>query len=169
MLQNIADRRGWHKFISMQNYVNLLYREEEREMIPYCNYTNVHLLPWSPIARGRLARPYDSEKSNPNVTHREANDPWTAYLNMKGDGEKAVTDRVEELAKKKGVSMAIVAIVWCLTKKNMSPILGLGSKERIDEAVEAVKWAGKGLLTAEDCKYLEECYQPKAPDGGLEV
>lgn len=67
-LQNIAERRGWHKFISMQNYYNLIYREEEREMIPYCNHTGVGLLPWSPVARGALTRPYndrgDREKTD---------------------------------------------------------------------------------------------------------
>ena len=63
MLQNIAEKNGWHKFISMQNYYNLIYREEENEMIPYCKYTGVGLIPWSPIARGVLARPYDSRES----------------------------------------------------------------------------------------------------------
>ena len=71
MLQNIAEKHGWHKFISMQDYYNLIYREEENEMIPYCNYTGVGLLPWSPIARGALARPWDGRDS-----HREQHDNY---------------------------------------------------------------------------------------------
>ena len=164
-LQNIADRNGWHKFVSMQNYHNLLYREEEREMIPYCKYTGVHLIPWSPIARGRLTRPYDSERLDPDSkTTREDTDPWTKILNYKSEGDKAVTDRVEEMAKKKGVSMAMVAMVWSLMK-GVSPIVGLSSVERIDQAVEAVRQAGKGLLTKEDMTFLEELYRPKPVEG----
>ena len=70
-LQNIADRRGWHKFISMQNYYNLIYREEENEMIPYCNHIGVGLIPWSPVARGALTRPWhDREDSLREKTDR---------------------------------------------------------------------------------------------------
>lgn len=157
-LQNIADKHGWHKFISMQNYYNLIYREEEREMIPYCNDTGVGLIPWSPIARGALARPFDSRS-----TLRETTDPIIASLvrGRESEIDKLIVGRVQELAAKKGVSMARVAIAWAL-KKGTSPIVGLNSKERIDDAVETVKWLSEGGLTEEDSRYLEEGYAPKS-------
>lgn len=153
-LQNIAERNGWHKFISMQNYHNLIAREEEREMIPYCVDTGVGIIPWSPMARGVLARPWGSRS-----TTREATDGALKMLirSRETETDKAVVDRVEELAKKKGVSMAQVAIAWSLQNPNENPILGLNSKERIDEAVGAIKVK----LTPEEAKYLEEPYLPK--------
>ncbi|KIV97775.1 versiconal hemiacetal acetate reductase [Exophiala mesophila] len=157
-LQNIADRHGWHKFISMQNYYNLIYREEENEMIPYCNHTGVGLVPWSPVARGALTRPYNSRD-----TTREKTDAFLNFLvrsrNDKVDEE--IINRVEEVSKKIGKSMAQVAIAWALSKKDVTPIVGLGSKERIDEAVEAIKVK----LSEEDIKYLEEPYMPKKRQG----
>lgn len=153
-LQNIAERNGWHKFISMQNYHNLIAREEEREMIPYCVDTGVGVIPWSPMARGVLARPWGSRS-----TTREATDGALKMLirSRETETDKAIVDRVEELAKKKGVSMAQVAIAWSLQNPNENPILGLNSKERIDEAVGAIKVK----LTPEEAKYLEEPYLPK--------
>ncbi|KFY07074.1 hypothetical protein V492_07472 [Pseudogymnoascus sp. VKM F-4246] len=150
-LQNIAEKNGWHKFISMQNYYNLIYREEEREMIPYCKDTGVGLIPWSPMARGALARPYDSRS-----TVREGSDQiLNGIVRKESETDKVVVGRVQEVAEKLGVSMARVAIAWSL-QKGTNPIVGLSSKERIDEAVEAVKWQSGGGLTAEDCKYLED-------------
>ena len=157
-LQNIADRHGWHKFISMQNYYNLIYREEENEMIPYCNHTGVGLVPWSPVARGALTRPYNSRD-----TTREKTDAALNFLvrsrNDKVDEE--IINRVEEVSKKIGKSMAQVAIAWALSKKDVTPIVGLGTKARIDEAVEAIKIK----LSEEDIKYLEEPYMPKKRQG----
>lgn len=156
-LQNIADKNGWHKFISMQNYYNLLYREEEREMIPYCKDTGVGLIPWSPMARGALTRPYDSRS-----TVREGSDQvLKGVVRKESETDKAVVGRVQEVAEKLGVSMARVAIAWSL-EKGVNPIVGLSSKERIDEAVDAVKWHSGGGLSKEDCKYLEDGYAPKA-------
>ncbi|KAF7957523.1 hypothetical protein EAE96_003100 [Botrytis aclada] len=161
-LQNIAEKKGWHKFISMQNYYNLLYREEEREMIPYCRDVGVGLIPWSPIARGALARPF-----NDRGTKRENSDMMLKALIRSKETEidKTVIDRVEEIAKKNGVSMATIAIAWCLNKDSVNPIIGLSSKERIEQAVEAVKFASSGKLTAEDIAYLEEGYAPKVVQG----
>lgn len=154
-LQNIAARNGWHQFISMQNYHNLIAREEEREMIPYCRDTGVGLIPWSPMARGVLTRPWGSRS-----TVREATDGALKFLirSRETESDKAIVDRVEEIAKKKGVSMAQVAIAWSLSHPNENPILGLNSKERIDEAVAGTKVK----LTDEEIKYLEEPYIPKA-------
>ncbi|KAI2730637.1 hypothetical protein DTO027I6_393 [Penicillium roqueforti] len=154
-LQNIAERNGWHKFISMQNFHNLLFREEEREMIPYCRDSGVGIIPWSPIARGALARPWGSRS-----TVRENTDGALKMVvrSRESEADKAIIDRVEELAKKKGVSMAQIAIAWSLTHPSENPILGLHSVERIDEAVAAIKVR----LSPEEIKYLEEPYVPKA-------
>ncbi|KAI3623612.1 hypothetical protein GLX27_001720 [Malassezia furfur] len=157
-LQYIAEKHGWHKFISMQNYYNLLYREEEREMIPYCQATGVGLVPWSPIARGVLTRPWDDRSSK-----RQQNDAMLAYLIRSNETEvdKAIVDRVEELSKKKGVPMAQVAIAWCVSKKGVNPIVGLSKPERIEEAVGALK----AQLSDEEVAYLEEPYRPKRVQG----
>ncbi|CAG7937247.1 unnamed protein product [Penicillium salamii] len=154
-LQNIAQRNGWHKFIAMQNFHNLIFREEERETIPYCQDSGVGVIPWSPIARGALARPWGSRG-----TVRENSDGALKMFvrSRESDADKAIIDRVEEIAKKKGVSMAQVSIAWSLTHTGVNPIVGLHSVERIDEAVAATKVQ----LTEEEIKYLEEPYVPKA-------
>lgn len=156
-LQNIADKNGWHKFISMQNYYNLIYREEECEMIPYCQDTGVGLIPWSPIARGVLTRPW-----NDRSTKRAETDKVQSVLfrNRDEDNNKKIVDRVEEVAKKNNVSMACIATAWTI-KKGVCPIIGLNSKERIEEAVQNVHFK----LSDEDEKYLEELYLPKARQG----
>ncbi|KAK8165365.1 NADP-dependent oxidoreductase domain-containing protein [Phyllosticta citrichinensis] len=153
MMQNIAARNGWHQFISMQNYYNLLYREEEREMIPYCKATGVGLIPWSPIARGVLARPWDSRG-----TTREQTDNFLKALirSRENEVDKTIIDRVEEIAKKRGVSMTAVATAWVIAK-GVSPIIGLSSKERIEEAVKNSNFK----LQDDDFAYLEEPYLPK--------
>ncbi|KAF4629166.1 hypothetical protein G7Y89_g8981 [Cudoniella acicularis] len=161
-LQNIADKHGWHKFVSMQNYYNLIYREEEREMIPYCLDTGVGLIPWSPIARGALSRPYTDRS-----TTREKSDVTLANMvrGKETEIDKFVIGRVEELSKKYGVSMATIATAWCLSKPKVNPIIGLSSKERIDQAVQSVHFAASGKLTKEDVAYLEEGYAPKERQG----
>ena len=147
-----------HKFISMQNWYNLLYREEEREMIPYCRSAGVGCIPWSPISRGVLARPWGER-----VTQREKSDNFLKNLirSRENEVDKAIVDRLEEVAKKHGVGMALVATAWCLKQTGVNPILGLSSKERIDQAVEAVKFE----LSDEDARYLEEPYMPKKVAG----
>jgi aryl-alcohol dehydrogenase-like predicted oxidoreductase len=154
-LQNIAARNGWHQFISMQNYHNLIAREEEREMIPYCLDSGVGIIPWSPMARGVLARPWGSRS-----TVRENTDGALKVLvrGRETESDKAIVDRVEELAGKKGVSMAQIAIAWSLSHPNECPILGLSSTKRIDEAVASLKVK----LSPEEIQYLEEPYVPKA-------
>jgi aryl-alcohol dehydrogenase-like predicted oxidoreductase len=156
MMQNIADKRGWHRFISMQNYFNLIYREEEREMIPYCKATGVGIIPWSPVARGVLARPWGSGASK-----REETDAYLAALiSRDNEADKSIVDRVEEVAKKRGEPMATIAMAWVL-RKGANPVVGLGSKERIDQAVKAM-----GLVLSEDeTRYLEEPYLPKNVTG----
>lgn len=141
----------------MQNYHNLLYREEEREMLPYCFDTGVGVIPWSPVARGALTRPWGSRD-----TKREKTDKFLHNLirSRENEVDKAIIDRTEEVAKKKGVSMAAVATAWSL-HKGCNPIIGLSSKQRIEESVENVKVK----LTEEEVKYLEEPYLPKPTTG----
>ena len=152
-LQWIAKTNGWHEFISMQNFHNLLYREEEREMIPYCRATGVGTIPWSPIARGVLCRPW-----NERSTVRERSDGTLKRLirSKENEVDKAIVDRVEEVAKKHGVSMTCIATAWSI-KQGDCPIIGLSSKERIEEAVKNSQFE----LSDEDAAYLEEVYMPK--------
>ena len=155
-LQNLAEKHGWHKFISMQNFYNLLYREEEREMIPYCHDTGVGLVPWFPLASGLLTRPLGEMN-----TERAQTDKVSAAFQGTSEADKTIIKRLEEVAKNKGVSMAQVALAWLLSKKDVSPIVGLSKKHRIDEAVSAVKIQ----LTGDEIKYLEEPYVPRPVRG----
>jgi len=157
-LQNIAEKHGWHKFVSMQNYYNLLYREEEREMIPYCKANGIGLIPWSPVARGVLTRPW-GERS----TQREKTDNFlkAQIRGRETEVDQRIVERLEEVAKRRGCSMAQAATAWCLSKGGVNPIIGLSKKERIDEAVQSIKVK----LEEDDIDYLEEAYLPKVVYG----
>ncbi|KAB8213520.1 NADP-dependent oxidoreductase domain-containing protein [Aspergillus novoparasiticus] len=152
-LQYIAEKNGWHKFISMQNYHNLLYREEEREMIPFCRDSGVGILPWSPLARGVLAHPWTERD-----TKREQTDKLLTSLVRRREttSDGIIVSRVQEIAKKRGVKMSTIALAWSL-RQGMCPITGLGSIARIDEAVQAVAFQ----LSDDEAAYLEEPYTPK--------
>ena len=177
-LQNIAKSHGWAQFISMQNYYNLIYREEEQEMIPYCRDAGVGLIPvckylypryapsvrvtatnlpqWSPIARGVLARPWNA------TSDRTPKDPFQKLLiDRENKADEAVVNEIEAIAKERGVPMAAVATAWCLSKESVNPIVGLGSKERIDQIVDAVKLK----LSGDEIKRLEEPYLPHLRKG----
>ncbi|KAG7910991.1 hypothetical protein KL906_001371 [Ogataea polymorpha] len=151
MMQNVAEKHGWTKFISMQNYYNLLYREQEKEMAGFCKETGVTMIPYSPLARGLLCRPADS------TSLRKETD--TFFLKMYGldklkPSELEIIKRVEELSKKYSVPMAAVATAFVVSKGHC-PIIGFNKPERIDDAL-----TGLGLtLTEEDIKYLEEPYE----------
>ncbi|EGW35046.1 uncharacterized protein SPAPADRAFT_69392 [Spathaspora passalidarum NRRL Y-27907] len=156
-LQFIAEQNGWHKFISMQNYYNLIYREEEREMIPFCqegDFGDVGIIPWSPIARGILARPKNWPKST-----RDKTDFALKYLHLSDlpEQDREIVNRVEELAKKHKVSMAVLATAWVINK-GCNPIVGLSSVGRVDDIIHAANLT----LTPEETKYLEEPYNPRA-------
>ncbi|KAH6991457.1 NADP-dependent oxidoreductase domain-containing protein [Ilyonectria sp. MPI-CAGE-AT-0026] len=158
-LQNIAQKNGWHQFISMQNYYNLLYREEEREMIPYCRDIGIGCIPWSPNARGILTRPWNALDVNTSL--RSQHDVAIPRLyGRESEIDKAIVDAVEEIAKARQLPMAVIATAWCL-HKGVNPIVGLNTKERIDEAVLAAKTA----LTEEEVEKLEAAYQPKNMTG----
>jgi len=130
-LQNIAERRGWHGFVSMQNYYNLLYREEEREMIPYCKDTGVGLIPWSPIARGVLARPLGAQDTKRGTSDNALKNLIRA---RESEADREIVRRVEEVAKKRGVSMTAIATAWCIYK-GANPII----------VSSFSKWSGKGV------------------------
>ncbi|TGO45018.1 hypothetical protein BCON_0433g00060 [Botryotinia convoluta] len=143
-----------HKFISMQGFYNLLYREEEREMNAYCRETNIGLFPWSPLAAGVLAHSWEDR-----TDEREKNDIFLKLLfrskHLESDQENV--QRVEELAGKRGVSMAIIAIAWIMSKGGMAPICGLYNKQQVDDSVKVLNVQ----LTEQESKYLEEAYVPK--------
>ncbi|CCK73472.1 aldo/keto reductase NDAI_0G04890 [Naumovozyma dairenensis CBS 421] len=153
-LQFIAEKNGWFKFISSQSYYNLLNREDERELIPFAKRHGVGLIPYTPNARGRLCRPVGT------VTEREVVDKalHPRLVQDLSDDQIEIITRVEELSKKKNVSMATISMAWTLYK-GVNPIVGLSSIERVDEAIRATEVE----LTKEEVDYLEEPYQPKFP------
>jgi len=148
---NVAEKNGWTQFVSMQNHYHLLYREEEREMIPYCLHKGIGLIPWAPLAEGHLARPLSGETTNRMQT--------AEYTRTISDSDKEIINRVEELAKKYEVPMAQIAMAWILTKVS-SPIIGMSSPARLEDAV-----IGKLTLTAEEIKHLEAPYTVKKIEG----
>lgn len=152
-MQAVAEINGWTKFISMQNHYSLLYREEEREMNRYCNDTGVGLIPWSPLARGNLARPL-SESGN---TDRARHSSQTKLMNFEfTDADKKIITEVENIASAKGWTMSQVSLAW-IKKRVSSPIVGISSIEKMDEIL-GIK--GKEL-SDEDEKTLEDPYVPK--------
>ena len=161
-LQFTARLNHWTRFISMQNFYNLVYREEEREMIPLCRKMGVGQIPWSPIARGFLARPYN--QSNSSLRGNTDYMLKSAFIDKAGQREgevdKEICERVEKVAKDKGISMANVAIAWTLAK-GCCPIVGLNKVERIGDTIAALKIR----LSEEEMKFLEEPYLPKSVMG----
>ncbi|MEU2060500.1 aldo/keto reductase [Streptomyces sp. NPDC013455] len=152
--QYTAERHGWTKFVSMQNHYNLLYREEEREMLPLCADQGVAVLPWSPLARGRLARDWGT------ATERSAADDFGSRLYLESDG--AIVAAVGRIAARRGVPRAQVALAWLLHRDTVAaPIVGAARPQHIEDAVAAV-----GLrLTAEEIEELEQPYTPRAVSG----
>lgn len=150
--QHVAELNGWTKFISMQNHYNLVYREEEREMIPLCVETGVGLIPWSPMARGFFAR---NSKSG-NETTRYKTDGFSKELYGRED-DFLVANRVEEIAKERGMTSSQIALAWVLSKAYIaSPIIGSSKEAHLDQAIAALDIK----LSDEEVKRLEELYQP---------
>ena len=145
---------GWARFVSMQNYYNLVYREEEREMLPLCRSEGVGVTPWSPLDRGRLARPWSDE----GQTDRAKTDAFAKRLFAKSvDLDKPVIDRVNELAKARGVPPAQVALAWLLRNPAVtSPIVGATKPAHLQDAVASLNVK----LTDAEVSQLEEPYQP---------
>ena len=154
--QEIARSNGWTRFIAMQNHVNLLYREEEREMLPLCADQGVGVIPWSPLARGRLARAWDE------TTVRSETDGFGKLLyRQQEDADRAIVEAVGAIAADRGVSRATVALAWHFTKGVTAPIIGATKPGHIGAALEAVTLD----LTDEEVARLEAPYLPKAPVG----
>ena len=154
--QEAARTNGWTRFISMQNHVNLLYREEEREMLPLCADQGVGVIPWSPLARGRLARAWDE------TTVRSETDGFGKLLyRQQEDADRAIVEAVGAIAADRGVSRATVALAWHFTKGVTAPIIGATKPGHIGAALEAVTLG----LTDEEVARLEAPYLPKAPVG----
>ncbi len=150
--QHGAEMNGGTKFVSMQNHYNLVYREEEREMIPLCVETGVGLIPWSPMARGFFAR----NSKNGTETTRYRTDGFFKELYGRED-DFLVANRAEEIAKEHGVTSSQIALAWVLSKPYIaSPIIGSSKIEHFDQAMAALDIK----LTDEEVKRLEELYQP---------
>ena len=159
MLQ-VSERRGWARFVSMQNHYNLVYREEEREMLPLCRAEGIGVIPWSPLARGFLAgnreRATGSEDKKGGDTLRAQTDEYAQSLYY-ADADFRVVDRVVELARRHGVTPAQIALAWILRQPGVTaPIIGVTKIEQLDEAVAALDVE----LDGEECLRLEEPYVP---------
>ncbi|CAL9281319.1 aldo/keto reductase [Streptomyces sp. SudanB66_2053] len=147
--QYTAELRGWTKFVSMQNHYNLLYREEEREMLPLCADQGVGVLPWSPLARGRLTRDWNV------TTERSATDQFGSTLYQEGD--RAIVDAVARVAESRGVPRAQVALAWLLRQDTVTaPVVGAAKPSHIEDAVAAVDL----VLTDKELQQLAEPYAP---------
>jgi aryl-alcohol dehydrogenase (NADP+) len=150
----LAGQHGWTRFVSMQNHYNLVYREEEREMIPLCRAEGVALIPWSPLARGFLAGNRTPDKGG--ETERAKTDGFAHSLYYQ-PGDFRVAERCAELAKRRGVSPAQIALAWVLHQPGVTtPIVGASKMYQLEEAVAALEIR----LEADELQFLEEPYQP---------
>ncbi|GAV53610.1 hypothetical protein ZYGR_0AK01120 [Zygosaccharomyces rouxii] len=152
-LQFIAEKHDWFKFVSSQSCYNLLYREDERELFPFARRHNIALIPWSPLARGALARPLGANTQR-GTTDKGFERFGFAILESH---EQEIIKRLEKVANDKGVSMATLGTAWVLSK-GCYPIGGFSSEQRVDEALKALDVK----LTDEEIKYLEEPYKPRS-------
>jgi 1-deoxyxylulose-5-phosphate synthase len=155
---HLADLHGWTRFVSMQNHYNLIYREEEREMMKLCQAEGVGVIPWSPLARGKLTRAFADDG-----TSRAATDEFGKTLYKKSeDADRIVIDRVGELAARRGVSRAQISLAWMLSKPYITaPIIGATKPQHLEDAVAAVSLE----LSADEIKQLEDPYIPHAQAG----
>lgn len=154
VMQNYAISNNLTPFISMQNHHALVYREEEREMFPTLKHFGVGIIPWSPLARGYLTKPIDEK------TVRSETDQWRSHYATAHPGNPKIVAKVEEIAKKHGVSMAQIATAWSLTKVT-APIVGTTSLKNLEDLAAAVHVQ----LSEDDIKALEEPYGPQAVFG----
>jgi 1-deoxyxylulose-5-phosphate synthase len=149
-----AELNGWTKFVSMQNHYNLIYREEEREMLPLCADQGIGVIPWSPLARGRLTRPWDT------TTARTETDEFGKSLYR--DEDRQIVERVTDLAAKRGLTPAQVALAWLLRNPAVtSPIVGVTKPDQLSQALSAVD----AELDDAEVAYLEEPYAPHTTAG----
>lgn len=159
MLQ-LSKQRGWSQFVSMQNHYNLIYREEEREMLPLCRAEGVGVIPWSPLARGFLAgnrtRPTAKRVDSGRETLRAATDDYARNLYY-SESDFQVVERVVEMASRRGVVPAQIALAWLMSKPAVSsPIVGMTKIEHLNAAIAALEIK----LDSQECVWLEEPYVP---------
>jgi aryl-alcohol dehydrogenase-like predicted oxidoreductase len=153
----IAEKHGWTRFVSMQNLVNLLYREEEREMLPLCHAEGIGVIPWSPQARGKLSRDWDYTS-----VRTETDEAMTRLFAKTQEADKKVVDRVAEIARARGTPRAQIALAWLLSKPVITaPIVGATKLHHLDDALAAVDLR----LSADEIAALEEPYTPHAVVG----
>jgi aryl-alcohol dehydrogenase (NADP+) len=151
---SLADRHGWTRFVSMQNHYNLIYREEEREMLPLCRAEGVGVIPWSPLARGFLAG--NRSHGGGGDTTRSRTDGYAAEMYYQ-EADFVVADRAAELARQRGVSSAQIALAWLLHQPDVTaPIIGASKAHQLEEAIAALDIQ----LSAEERALLEEPYVP---------
>lgn len=150
---HVAERHGWTRFVSMQNHLNLIYREEEREMLPLCRAEGIGAIPYSPLASGRLTRDWTSEK-----TARSETDPVAKFkYDTTADADRLVVEQVAAIAEQRGVARTHVALAWLLQKQPVAaPIVGATKTRHLDEAIGALSLK----LTAEEIAALEAPYVP---------
>jgi aryl-alcohol dehydrogenase-like predicted oxidoreductase len=152
--QHVADLHGWTRFVSMQPHYNLLYREEEREMLPLCLDQGVGVIPWSPLARGRLARPWDTP------TFRSRTDEFAKSLYL--DQDRDIVEAVAAVAGARGVPQATVALAWLLQQSVVTaPIVGATKPQHLDDAVAALELT----LTDDELAVLAQPYTPRPVSG----
>jgi 1-deoxyxylulose-5-phosphate synthase len=150
----LSARHSWTRFISMQNHYNLIYREEEREMMSLCLAEGIGVIPWSPLARGRLARPWEDA---PTTSRGETDEFGKTLYRSMIESDRKVVERVGEIATSRGIPRAQVALAWMLQKPVvMSPIIGATKSNHLEDAVAALSVK----LTAEEMSRLEEPYVP---------
>jgi len=155
--QYTAERNGWTRFVSMQPQYNLVYREEEREMLPFCADQKIAVIPWSPLARGLLTGGRSTDR---NETERARTDAFGKSLYSNADFK--IAGRVTEISEKRGISSAQIALAWMLEKPIITaPIVGASKPKHIDDAVAALSVK----LTEDEVTQLEELYQPHAVMG----
>lgn len=150
---NVAERNGWTKFVSMQNHLNLLYREEEREMMPLCREENIGVIPYSPLASGRLTRDPEAATTLRSETDHIQKSKYDAMA----DTDRVIVERVAEVAANRGVSRSQIAMAWLLQKEPVTaPIVGATKASHLKEAEAAMTV----VLTADEVAFLEEPYVP---------
>lgn len=159
-MQMTAKENGWTQFSAMENHYNLLYREDERELIPICRQMNVTLMPYSPLAAGHLARPQWQSDSLRGKTDRVSKGKYDRMEQY----DMKIVDRVNELSQKYGCKMSQIAIAWQWAKGVASPIIGATKAEYFDDAAKALEIK----LTDEDIAYLEEPYVPHPIVGAID-
>lgn len=156
---HVADKNGWTRFVSMQPHFNLIYREEEREMLPLCEAEDVAVIPWSPLARGRLARAWQAEPT----TLRARTDEWGAKIYAQAaDADRIIVDSLASLAHKRGIPMAQLALAWLLLKPVVTaPIVGVTNVQHMEDALAAVNTN----LSSDEVALLEAAYVPHPVSG----